>query len=116
MNDVRLDGRAIDDLLDDPLGPVGTFLQDLASQAADVARAVVQVRTDPTWSLRSDARPPGFTRASITTRLGKSNSGRLWASANAPADPAIFLEDPAEQLHHAYPFLTTGLNSLQGLL
>lgn len=117
MGDVRLDDIAIQAMLDDQFGPVGNLLQDLAEQAAGVARTKVQVRADPTWSVRSDARPPGFTLASIDTRMGHSSgTGRLWSSANAAADPAIFLEEPAEQLDHAYPFLTTGLDSLIGLL
>jgi hypothetical protein len=115
-NDVSISEAAVQALLDDEHGMVGRFLQDLADQMATVARATVPVRTTPTWSSRSNARPPGFTKAAIRTRMGHHPSGALWASANAPADPALFLEEPAEQLHRKYPFLTTGLWSLQGAI
>lgn len=114
VSDVRLDDAAIRAYVNDEDGPVGQFIQELAGQAAAVARAVVPVRTTPTWSLRSNARPPGFTRASIHTARGHTSTGYFWASANAPADPALFLEEPAEQLSRKYPFLTTGLWSLEG--
>lgn len=112
-NDVRIDEAAVFALVNDEDGPVGQFITELAGQAALVARAVVPVRTEPTWSDRSNARPPGFTKAAIRVARGHVN-GHFWASANAPADPALFLEDPAEQLHRKYPFLTTGLWSLEG--
>jgi hypothetical protein len=114
VSDVRLDDAAIKAYLDDEDGPVGVFLAELAGQAAGVARSVVPVRVTPTWSSRSNARPPGFTKAAIRVARGHGYAGALWTSANAPADPAIFLEDPAEQLTHKYPFLTTGLWSLEG--
>jgi hypothetical protein len=115
VTDVKLDDAAIQAMLDDETGLVGSFLQDLASRAATVARLKVQVRTSPSWSILSDARPPGFTRAMIHTRMGHSSTGRLWASANAPYDPAIFLEKPRED-RRQYPFLTAGLWSLEGTL
>lgn len=114
MNDVNIDDAAVFALINDEDGIVGQFIQELAAQAAVVARAVVPVRTAPTWSALSNARPPGFTKTAIHTARGHTGDGHFWASANAPADPALFLEDPAEQLHHAYPFLTTGLWSLEG--
>lgn len=113
MADFKLDDAAVTELLDNEDGPVGTFLLELAEQAAAVARAKVRVRTDPTWSSRSDARPPGFTKALISVNRGHTGTGRPWASANAPADPAIFLEYPRED-REEYPFLTTGLWSLEG--
>jgi hypothetical protein len=111
--DVRLDDAAITALLDDEHGMVGRYLQDLADQAAAVARARVPVRATPSWSARSNARPPGFTKASVHTRIGHRSGGSLWASANAPADPAVFLEYPRED-RVKEPFLTVGLWSLIG--
>lgn len=116
MSDVRLDDAAINDLLTDEHGMVGELLSDLAGQAAIVARGRVAVRgPGSTWSDRSDARPPGFTKAGIYTAIGHSTTGNLWASANAPADPTIFLEDPRVDRQRE-PFLTTGLDSLEGTL
>lgn len=114
VSDVRLDDKAIFALLNDEDDMVGRFIQELAGQAAATARAVVPVRTTPTWGLHSNARPPGFTKAAIRTERGHTGTGHFWASANAPEDPAVFLEEPAEQLHRKYPFLTTGLWSLEG--
>jgi len=114
LNDVRISAAAVHDLISDDRGIVAGFLRDLSEQAASIARAKVPVRREAAWSLRSNARPPGFTKARIHTRTGHSPDGAVWASANAPADPAIFLEDPAEQLSREYPFLTTGLWSLEG--
>lgn len=113
-DDVRLDDAAITAMLDDPYGIVGAFLQELADQAAAVARAATPVRPPgSTWSRRSDASPPGFTKASIHTEMGHYASGALWASANAAVEPTIFLEDPRED-RLKEPFLTTGLWSLEG--
>jgi hypothetical protein len=39
--------------------------------------------------------------------------GGLYGGVNAEADPTIFLEKPAEQMDRKYPFLTTGLDSLE---
>lgn len=114
MNDVRISAAAVHDLISDDRGIVADFLRDLSEQAAAIARAKVPVRREAPWSSRSNARPPGFTKAQIRTRQGHSPDGVIWVSANAPADPAIFLEEPAEQLSREYPFLTTGLWSLEG--
>lgn len=113
VSDVRLDDAAIHAYVNDEDGPVGLFIQDLAGQAAIVARAVVPVRATPAWSSRSNARPPGFTKAAIHTARGHTSAGFFWASANAPGDPAFFLEDPRVD-RVKEPFLTTGLWSLEG--
>jgi hypothetical protein len=113
VTDVRLDDLAIKALLEDEHGPVGQYFQDLADRMARVARAAAPVRGTPAWSARSNARPPGFTKASVHTRMGHRSGGSLWASANAPADPAVFLEYPRVGRIRE-PFLTTGLWSLVG--
>jgi hypothetical protein len=111
--DFRLDEAAVTALLTDEHGLVGRFLQDLADQAAQVARGRVPVRRSRPRSLHSDASPVGFTKAGIHTAMGHSSSGNLWASANAPVDPTVFLEDPRRDRVRE-PFLTTGLWSLEG--
>lgn len=114
MDDLKLDELAVRDLLTDEHGIVGNFLADLADQMATVARARVPVRHTPTWSRRSNARPPGFTAALIHTAMGHhAATGDLWASANAPADPTLFLEDPRVD-RVKEPFLSVGLWSLAG--
>jgi hypothetical protein len=117
MDDIQVDEAAIFEMINSPGGLVAPMLLDLAERAAEVARSTVQVRrpgSDHTgWN--SDARPPGFTRAAIHPHVGWVGGGHIYSSANAPADPAVFLEDPAVQdLPESYPFLTTGLWSLEG--
>ena len=114
-DNVELDYPAIHDLLNSMDGPVGRLLDDLSQQVVAVARRTVRVRHGNTWSPRSDARPEGFTLANIEETLHYDGAGRLWGGAGAPEDPALFLEEPAEQIRtegHRYPFLTTGLDSL----
>lgn len=116
MTDVRIDEAALFGFLNDEHGPVGAMLLDLSERAAVVARARVRVRGSRggRTGLTSDARPPGFTRASIRTDVNKSGTGRLFGGIGAAENPAIFLEEPAEQLERRYPFLTTGVYSLEG--
>ena len=116
MNAVIWDDAAIQDLLNSPDGPVGQLIAELSERAATVARNTVRVRTTRAGR-HSTARPPGFTRAGIRVHGPVIGSGGgLYGGVNAPADPTIFLEQPAEQMHRAYPFLTTGLESLEGSL
>jgi hypothetical protein len=111
--DIRWDPAAFEELLDSPEGPVGQLLIELSDQVAAAARDAVRVRETPTWSRRSNAREPGFTRATIRSHLGRGAYG-LYGGVNAAADPSIFLEQPASQMHRRYPFLTTGLWSIAG--
>lgn len=110
VNDVRLDDAAITDLLTNPRGPVGELLAELSERAAAVARATVRVRSGRGGST---AYPPGYTLESIHPVLARGSYG-LYGGVNAAEDPTVFLEDPAEQMHGKYPFLTTGLWSLEG--
>jgi hypothetical protein len=112
MADIDWDDGAIEELLNSVDGPVGQMVQELSEQVATVARNTVHIRTGPGGST---ANPPGFTRASITAHLGYGSSG-IFGGANAAADPAIFLEYPADQMKESYPFLTTGLWSIAGEL
>lgn len=109
---------ALADLLNSVQGPVGMFIHELSVQATAVAIAVVHVRpgtaSSATTGLTSDARAPGFTKSRIRPQIGYNKRGRLYGGVRAPADPAIFLEKPAEQEHQKYPFLTSALWSLEG--
>lgn len=118
MIDVIVDipEEAVYELLNDPEGLVGELVAELSERAAVVARAAVHVRPgtprSTVWSNRSTARPPGFTRASISPHIAIGAFG-LYGGVNASADPAIFLEYPASQMYDKYPFLTTALDSLE---
>jgi hypothetical protein len=97
-------------------GPVGDLMRDLATQMADVARAKVRVRIPGTnrTGRTSNSKAPGYTKSSITSTVGHSklHDNVLFGGAEAPGNPGIFLEAPAEQMHEKYPFLTTGLWSI----
>lgn len=120
--EIHWDEKALDDLLKSPEGPVGRLLLELSEQVATVARSVVHVRNPLTIDRRrragrnSTAQPPGYTKALIRPHLGRGTvTGNLYGGANAPGSPGIFLEHPAIQMDDRYPFLTTGLDSIQGI-
>lgn len=113
---VSISQEAIDELLRDIDGPIGDLMKELAEQMADIARIKVRVRVPGLYHTgrTSNARTPGYTKSHITTTVGHSvmNNGYVFAGANAPGDPAFFLEAPAEQMNEKYPFLSTALNSV----
>jgi hypothetical protein len=118
-NHVEIDEQGFDDLLHDPDGPVGKFLAEAAAQITDVARAKAPVMWRKNyWTERSNAvRPPGTTKGSIHSHgPALDAAGDLYSGANADANPTIFLEKPAKQMHREYPFLTSGLWSVEDLL
>src|ERR1700761_8446328 len=97
-------------------GPVGDLMREVSKQMADVARAKVRVRVPGTHRTgrTSNSKFPGYTKANITSTVGhaKTYDGLLFGGAEAPGNPGIFLEAPAEQRHEKDPFLTTGLWSV----
>ncbi len=120
MDEVVISQQEIDELLRDEHGPVGDLMRDLATQMADVAREKVRVRgvrgrfgQHPTGRT-SNAQSPAYTKRNITSTVGHSklHNGYVFGGAEAPGNPGIFLEAPAEQMHEKYPFLTTGLWSV----
>jgi hypothetical protein len=114
--DFHLDEVAIDVLLGDPMGMVGDYLREESDIVAEMARVNAPVREGNAWSKRSSLDgPPGLLKASVHGKVGISREGRLYGSANAIADPAIFMEYPAVQLHYPRPFLTTALFSATAL-
>jgi hypothetical protein len=116
--DIVWDEEALEALLNSPDGPVGQMLAELASQAAAVARAAAPVQTPRTYSWgkkHSTSYMPwsgGYTKANVRAVMGYTKGGTLFGGVNAPYGPTLFLEKPAKQMHHSYPFLTTGLYSL----
>lgn len=121
MDEVKISQAEIDALMQDEHGPIGDLMRDLADQIAVVAREKVRVRAvrgrfgqHPTGRT-SNAQSPAYTKRNITTTVGHSklHNDYVFGGANAPGNPGIFLEAPAEQMHDQYPFLTTGLWSVQ---
>lgn len=120
MNLLVFNDAVIHDMLNDPYGPVGQLVGELSQRGVTVARSVVHVRDPNTKDRRkragrnSTARPPGFTKASIHVHGPVVGSrGGLYGGGNSAADPTVFLEDPASQMYQKYPFMTTGLDSLE---
>ena len=119
FDSIDLDDAEIFDMLNSADGPVGQMVIELSAQAAAVATAVVHVRPgtprSTVWSSRSTALPRGYTKARIRPHLGWGKAtGHIYGGVNAPYPISTWLETPAEQMYQEYPFLTTGLWSLEG--
>jgi hypothetical protein len=119
--DIQLDDAEIFDMLNSADGPVGQLIIELSAQAAAVATTAVHVRPgtprSTVWGPRSTALPPGYTKARIRPHLAwGAQTGRIYGGVNAPYPISTWLETPAEQMYREYPFLTTGLWSLEGTL
>lgn len=116
MSEVVISEEAVRELMRDIDGPVGDLMRDIAHQIAVVATATVRVRELGTHRTgrTSNARIPGYTKARIREAVGHAvtHDNYVFGGADAPADPGLFLELPAEQMHEKYPFLTTGLWSV----
>jgi hypothetical protein len=118
--DIRIDWneRELEDLLNSPEGPVGELLEDLAQRAALAAKAAAPVQKPSSFSYGkkgSSSYMPwsgGYTKAKIRPVMGFTKGGKLFSGVNSPFGPTLFLEHPARQLHHPYPFMTTGLYSV----
>lgn len=115
-DDVQVSEEAIMAMLRDERGPVGDLMRELADQIASVAREKVPVRIPRRFRTgrTSSARAPGYTRANIESKVGhaRTHDDILFGGADAPEDPGLFLELPAQQIHDKHPFLTTGLDSI----
>jgi hypothetical protein len=119
---IEWDEAALDDLLNSLDGPVGRFIWDLSVKAATIAEAEVHVRpgtpSSATTGRTSNAYPPGYTKKRIRPHLARgAMTGRLYGGVNAPYTPSTWLETPASQIAekgHKFPFLTTGVYSLEG--
>lgn len=120
--EVHLSDAAVDDLLKSWDGPVGRMITELSDEITTVAKSAVRVRDPKSKAGRagpkSTAHPPGYTKALTRRHLGRgSRTGNIYGGANAPGSPGIFLEYPAIQIAlnaHRYPFLTSGLDAIQG--
>jgi len=124
LGEFHPDVPAVEDLLRDPEGPVGDFIGELSRRAAGVARTVVHVfpgtPRSTIWNRRTSTAilPPGYTLESIRTHWPQIGTrGGMFGGVDATGLPSVFLEyrpNGAEQMVSRYPFLTTGLESLEG--
>lgn len=112
---VHLDDAEVFELLNSEDDVVGGLLEELSERAATVARMRVRVRHTRGGGsgFTSTARAPGATLASINVKVYRDAEGYIYAGVRADESATIFLEEPAKQMHEAYPFLTTGLDSLE---
>jgi hypothetical protein len=110
-----LNESTITAFLNDPYGPVGDLVGTLGDEVAMKARAAAPVRSGTLWNdsatPSSNARPPGYLKSRIHGKRGVSREGHLYGSANAPADPLIFIAYPAKQVRFRNMFMTTALYS-----
>jgi hypothetical protein len=120
-NSVNIDETAVQEYMHDIDGDMGKFLADAATVIAGIVIAKAPVMKP--WNMgygrtsTTQALPPGSTKASVRPHGPAFDSaGNLFSGANANANASIFLEHPAVQMKHEYPFLTTGLWSLSGWL
>lgn len=127
LGNVRIDAGDVHELLNDPAGPVGLLIAELDERAAVVARGAVHVFPgtprstiwNPATSTARYAMPPGTTRDSIHVHGPVVGSrGGLYGGVNVVAFPAVFLEyrPKTSQMYDRYPFMTTALDSLEGLV
>lgn len=120
MGDSRIewDDAELENMLNTPGGLVGEMLEDLSAQAASVAKGAAPVQTPRTysWSKKySTSYMPwsgGYTKANVRAHMGYTKGGTLFGGVNAPYGPTLYLTKPAKQMHHSYPFMTTGLYSV----
>jgi hypothetical protein len=117
--EIHLNDVVIYDLLNGADGPVAQMLDEISERAAAVARANVPVRRPHVGSVRrrprggfNTAYPPGYTLVSIHSNVHWYN-GLIYGGIAAVEEPTVFLEDPAEQMHRRYPFMSTAFDSLE---
>lgn len=122
-NSVSISQEAIDELMRDAEGPVGDLMRDLSEQMAQVAREKApilkpkNIRSYRSSALRTEdgtIKMPGYLKRNITSTVGHSklHDGYVFAGANAPGNPDLFLEIPAEQMHEQTDILQAGLWSV----
>lgn len=127
LGGVRIDAGNVHELLNDPAGPVGLLIAELDERAATVARGAAHVwqgtPKSTIWNTATSSAilPPGTTRDSIRVHGPVVGSrGGMYGGVNANLLPTVFLEPvkrrKSVQMEDRYPFMTTGLDSLEGLV
>ncbi len=116
-NLVTINEAAVEWLTNSPDGPVGRFIEEKTIQmtAAAVAAAPIQKPQNYSWGPHSTSYMPrssGYLKSMIKPHFGYTRGGTIFGGVNAPFGPTVFLQKPADQLHHSYPFMTTALYSV----
>jgi hypothetical protein len=124
LGSVRVDAAAVDDLIHDPDGPVGQLVLLLSMRAVMVAVTTAHVfpgtPRSTVWNpVTSTATLPGTMRDSIHVHPPvRGSRGGMYGGGNVMFQ-AVFLEFPPRgsvQMYDRYPFMTTGLDSLEGMV
>jgi hypothetical protein len=112
-------GSSMDDMLNGLDGPVAALINDLAEQATEIAKSAAPVQKPENYSwgkLTSTSYLPwsgGYTKAGTHMHPASYDSkGRMFAGVNTPFGPTLFLETPAHQMKHAYPFMSSALYAI----
>lgn len=118
FGNIDWDNADLEWLLNSPDGPVGQMLEEMAAKATAVALAKAPVQSPRTWSWTMKGstsyqpRSEGYLKGTIRPHMGYTKSGQLFSGVNAAYGPTLFLERPAKQMHHIYPFMTEALWSV----
>jgi hypothetical protein len=114
MTDIKWDDAELEWLLHSMDGPVGKFLEEKAVEMAAIAVTLAPVQQVKNWSWGKNSssympRSLGYLKSSVTPHMGYTRGGMLFGGVNAAYGPTLFLEKPADQMHHVYPFMSTAL-------
>jgi hypothetical protein len=104
-------------MLNGPDGLVGRFLQEESLKMAAAARlaAPLQKPWNYSWGPGSTSYMPrsqGYLKSTVAPHMGYTRDRVIYGGVNAAYGPTLFLEKPADQLHHSYPFLSDTLYSV----
>jgi hypothetical protein len=127
LGNTRIDAGNVYEMLHDPAGPVGLLIGELSTRATAVAQANAHVYPgtpgSTIWNPRTSTAilPPGTTRDSVQVHWPQIGSrGGLFGGVDANLLPTVFLEPvhryKSAQMHDRYPFMTTGLDSIEGAI
>jgi hypothetical protein len=109
---VELDPVVVDEVLNDPQGPVGDLLDEISDRMLRIAqrRAPVRGFGPPTvWNeATTSASAPGDLLASLHPVVRKDSRGKLFGGINAQFYPTVFLEYPRQD-RVPHPVLTYAL-------
>lgn len=106
-----MDDASLEDLLNGIDGPVGMMLLEVSEKMAAYAKGAAPVlKPENIWTASDRyGEYPGYTKDNTHSKIGYGKSGKLYGGVNAPMGPTLFLEKPAKQLHHTYPFLSSSI-------
>lgn len=114
MAEIDWNDAALWELLQSMDGPVGRWLTKKTAELTSLvlASAPLQKPQNYSWGANSTSYMPrssGYLKASIRPHMGYTKTGMLFGGTNAAYGPTLFLEKPADQLHHRIPFMSVPL-------